>query len=51
MSEVDRLKEQISILHDALKVAREGLKIIGDNPIANKTLMEIDKITKKVLEI
>ena len=51
MSEADRLKEQMSILYDALQVAREGLKILSENPVASKTLKEIDKITNKVLGI
>ena len=51
MSEVDRLRKQMSILYEALQVAREGLKILNDNTIASKTLKEIDKITNKVLEV
>ena len=51
MSEANKLREQMSILYDALQVAREGLKILNDNPIASKTLKEIDKITNKVLEV
>ena len=51
MNEVDRLKEQMCILYEALQVAREGLKVLAENPIAAKTIKEIDKITNKVLEI
>ena len=35
---------------EALEVAREGLKLIPENPIAVKTLKEIDKITNKIFE-
>ena len=51
MSEVDRLRKQMSILYEALQVAREGLKILSENPVAAKTLKEIDKTTNKVLEV
>ena len=43
-------KKHLEILYEALEVAREGLRLLSDNPIANKTLKEIDKITNKVFE-
>ena len=43
-------KKHIEILYEALEVAREGLRLLSDSPIANETLKEIDKITNKVFE-
>jgi len=43
-------KPRLEILYEALNVAKEGLKLLIDNPIANKTLKEIDKITNKLFK-
>ena len=43
-------KTRLEILYEALSVAKEGLKLLIDNPIANKTLKEIDKITNKLFK-
>ena len=43
-------KKHLKILYEALEVAKEGLRLLTDNPIANKTLKEIDKITNKIFE-
>ena len=43
------LLEHLEILHEALKVAREGLKVLEDqSPVAMKTLEEINKICQKI---
>ena len=43
-------KTRLEILYEALDVAKHGLKLLSDNPIANKTLKEIDKITNKLFK-
>ena len=43
-------KKHLEIVYEALEVAREGLKQMTENPIAVKTLAEIDKITTKVFD-
>ena len=43
-------KKHIEILYEALEVAREGLRLLSDNPIAGITLKEIDKITNKLFK-
>ena len=43
-------KPRLEILYEALSVAKHGLKLLSDNPIANKTLKEIDKITNKLFK-
>ena len=45
----DNIKH-LEIVYEALEVAREGLKQMTENPIAVKTLEEIDKITNKVFD-
>ena len=44
------LAKHLQIVYEALDVARHGLKLMTENPIAVKTLKEIDKITTKVFE-
>ena len=43
-------KKHLEIIYEALDVARERLKQMTENPIAVKTLAEIDKITTKVFD-
>ena len=43
-------KNVLEILYNALKVAKHGLRLLSDNPIADKTLKEIDKITNKIFK-
>jgi len=43
-------QKHLEIVYEALEVAREGLKQMTENPIAVKTLPEIDKITTKVFD-
>lgn len=51
MNEDQRLIRQLEILYEALDVAKEGLEVLKDRePIAQKTLDEIEKIYKKILE-
>ena len=51
MDKNDRLAHHLQILYSALEVARQGLGILKDQePIAKKTLEEIDKICNKVWE-
>ena len=38
------------LLYSAIKVAKEGLNAIND-PISEKTLIEIDKIIQKIREL
>ena len=44
------IAKHLQVVYEALEVAREGLKQMTENPIAIKTLEEIDKITTKVFE-
>ena len=44
------IAKHLQVVYEALEVAREGLKQMTENPIAVKTLQEIDKITTKVFE-
>ena len=51
MTEEQKLVRQLEILYQALDIAKEGLEVLKDQePIAKKTLEEIDKIYKKILE-
>ena len=51
MTEEQKLIRQLEILYKALNVAKEGLKVLKDQePIAQKTLEEIDKIYKEISE-
>ena len=48
----DRLYVRFELLYEALKVAKEGLNAIKDqNPIAEKTLIEIDKVVEKINQL
>ena len=48
----NKLYSEIDFLYSAIKVAREGLNAIKDHdPIAGKTLIEIDKIIQKIKEL
>ena len=44
------IAKHLQVVYEALEVAREGLKQMTENPIAVKTLEEIDKITTKIFE-
>ena len=51
MTEEQKLVRQLEILYQALNIAREGLEVLKDRePIAQKTLEEIDKIYKEISE-
>ena len=51
MIDKEKIAKNIQILYSALEVAREGLGLLSNtNPIAKKTLEEIDKICNKIWE-
>ena len=47
-----KLLIELELLYSAIKVAKEGLNAIKDrDPIAEKTLIEINKVIEKVKQL
>ena len=52
MDETNKVYQELEILYEAMKVAKEGLRAIADHDmIAEKTLAEIDKIVEKITQL
>ena len=52
MNETNKIYQELEILYEAMKVAKEGLRAIADHDmIAEKTLVEIDKIVEKITQL
>ena len=51
MNNKEKIAKNLQILYSALEIAREGLGLLTEtNPIAKKTLEEIDKMCNKIWE-
>ena len=51
MNDKEKIAKNLQILYSALEIAREGLGLLTEtNPIAKKTLEEIDKMCNKIWE-
>tara|TARA_Y100001951_G_scaffold85045_1_gene74740 strand:- start:6 stop:164 length:159 start_codon:yes stop_codon:yes gene_type:complete len=52
MNETNKIYQELEILYEAMKIAKEGLKAIAEHDmIAEKTLAEIDKIVEKITQL
>ena len=52
MNETNKIYQELEILYEAMKIAKEGLRAISEHDmIAQKTLAEIDKIVEKISQL
>jgi|TARA_R100000353_G_C6429207_1_gene175401 DNA-directed RNA polymerase subunit H (RpoH/RPB5) len=52
MNETNKIYQELEILYEAMKIAKEGLRAIAEHDmIAQKTLAEIDKIVEKISQL
>ena len=43
-----KIMEELRLCYEAISVAKEGLRMSNDKVMSRKTLLEIDKIIKKI---